>query len=289
MILAGFTWGCSIRDLVTIAACFGTPLAAMIPRPKKHDKTTAVDDTTDAAETPYVGVLSEETYGGAADVKTGGGTPPPDKTLAILAAALPRHLQGSGPALARLLIADDFIEAMLVVQHVMATIDANEGDVARSLEYVEALGLDAARVLGVLGRREEIIEDLLVAGFDIYTGGGALRDADAADFMGRVCGLKRAIYDGLRGRLLRYDAAENGYFSCTDSARTAVTVPPLCSDAFARSLGIADFAKPAFIVTDALLFVSASRDTPRPLLYKVAAGLVSVMDGYVDIDVATPS
>lgn len=221
----------------------------------------------------------------------GGRTASGDLTLGGARAATPPSEDELFYFRARFLIADDFVEAMLVLEAFLEHLAADGGR-----EWCAATNLSFEALVAAVGRREEIVGDLLAAGFDPYSGAEKrLADADPETFLPRLTAIKRCLFEGLRPLLLTYDDRDNVYRGrCAD---TPVLVPPLFLDsAFdrLRTLGAASVqSKPRWVVTDALKLKTVKppkggakpkESGAAPILYRVRAGMVSVLDDFVAFD-----
>ena len=197
---------------------------------------------------------------------------------------------------ARLLLADDFAEAALLFDAFARRLDAAEGDVGAVAAWCAGLGLDFGALVELARRRDLVAEEMAVAGLDPFRAPERRLAALAAeDFTEGLCRFKRCLYDGLRGRLLRRadDHPEGpGYVSALG---VRVRAPPRLSAARAGRLrarrvtgpGAPPVWRPRWVVTDAVRLRPADarpEDRGPPLLYSAEAGLVSVLDGYVDPD-----
>ncbi len=263
LLLAGVASDACIGDLISIAAMFGRPISALLA-----DSTPGLGLPPDApAIHAALPRFLRETSGGAAR----GVVPPSEEELFYYRA--------------RFLIADDFVEAMLVLETFLDRLAANGGR-----EWCVGANLSYEALIAAVGRRDEIVGDLLAAGFDPYSGAEKrLVDADSETFLPRLVAIKRCLLEGLRPLLLTYDDHDNTYRGrCAD---TPVLVPPLFQDsAFdrLRTLGASSTqSKPRWVVTDALKLKTvkpAKGSGAAPILYRVRAGMVSVLDDYVAFD-----
>lgn len=268
VLLAGVAADACISDLASLVAMFGRPISSLLadsaPRPGLPPDAPAL-----RAALPR---FLREVLGGAAR----GVVPPSEEELFYFRA--------------RLLIADDFVEAMLVLEAFLGRLAV---DGAR--EWCADANLSYDALIAAVGRRDEIVGDLLAAGFDPYSGAEQrLADSDNEAFLPRLIMLKRCLFEGLRPLLLTYDDRDNVYRGrCAD---TPILVPPLFMDsAFdrLRTLGVTSAqSKPRWVVTDALKLKTVKptkggvkpSQSAAPILYRVRAGMVSVLDDYVAFD-----
>lgn len=273
-ILAAYMWGASATDLITIVALFGTPVTDLLAV-RGEQRGLPLEAAALRVALPGF-LLRPATIGGAT-----GMTPvlPPSESEAFFFRA-------------RLLIADDFIEALFVFD---AFAEALERGVVAAAAWCADLKLNFKKLLEVAGRRDKIFEEMVVAGLNPYRAADRRLARLAADeFTDGVCRVKRCLYDGLRGTLLRYDDAHPAGPGYVTRQGLRVRVPPLFSDPMAarlRALHVATAPaaawRPRWLLTDQIVLKAAPRkaeDAGDPLLYVATAGLVSVLDGYVAVD-----
>jgi hypothetical protein len=189
---------------------------------------------------------------------------------------------------ARLLLADDFIERVLLFDAFATRLDAARGDPAGVAGWCAELGLDFAALLGAARRRDELLEEMAAAGLDPFRAPHRrLAALPLEEFTEGARAFKRCLYDGLRGQLLRWapDHPEGASYVTAQGLR--VRTPPLFTDAMAsrlRALGVtqgaADELRPRWLLTDQVQL----KPKEQQLLYTVDANLVCVLDGFVDPD-----
>lgn len=186
----------------------------------------------------------------------------------------------------RLLLADDFLEDLLLFDLFADQVVALRADVLKLAAWCAGLDLSYGMFLEINARREEVMAEMARAGLSPQARAGLrLRDAPAEQFADRVRALKRCLADGLRCSLLRLEPDELTYRS-----RHGIVVPgpPLFSDqAIARFDAIAPPTKirrPAWVLTGGIVLKAPRGDSKPPLRYKVRPERVSVLDGWVDVD-----
>ena len=281
VLLAGYAWGAAASDLLTAVAMFGTQLANLFIRKPRGQRRAPT------------GPGREE------DLPTG---------AVALRMALPPYLRAAGAGRAgdaaaafyraRLLIADDFVEAILIFDAFMTQLDASAGSLAAIAAWCAECGLDIGALVQLARQRDAIADEMVVAGLDpMRLPGARIAAAPIEEFTPALRRLKRCLFDGLRGNLLRYEERHDagpGY-DTVDSAGLHVRCPPLFTDAMADQLAgmrVTDMPpRPRWIVTDVIRIVAEPRrgsDPAPPLFYGCATNLVSVLDGYVDVDVVAP-
>lgn len=275
VLLAGYQWGCAASDLITAVAMFGTPLTDLLAGRGRS-------------------------RGASAD------SLPPGS--AILQASLPTYIVGryGGGVMgvlpptegeefyfrSRLLIADDFIESILIFDAFITRLDAAEGDITALYEWCTDLGLNFTVMIDIIRKRETIVQELIMAGLNPFRESKRrLVSLPMEEFTSGIRALKRCLYDGLQGKLLKWDPKIAMYVSLQG---LQVQGPDLFSDALTTRLkalsivaGPAESLRPRWIITDQIRLAPAPKrpdDQGPPLLYVPSTNLVSVLDGYVDPD-----
>jgi HrpA-like RNA helicase len=272
VLLAGYTWGAAASDLLTAVAAFGTPLSRVYAR-------GALDGAPPSALRDALPKYLRAREGGGASEPRGGAAErvlPPMESEAFFYRA-------------RLLLADDFAEVVLLFDAFAARL-GGEGAAGAARWCAEA-GLSFETMVRLARARETAVEEMLIAGLNPYRGAARrLAELPLEEFAGGLARFKRCLYDGLRGRALRYDEKTATYAT---SQGVRVRVPDLLTDAMAarlRAIDVADAApgaKPRWILTDQVTLAPAAarpEEGAPPLLYTVTTNLVSVLDGYVDVD-----
>lgn len=192
-------------------------------------------------------------------------------------------------AAVRRLLADDFLEALLAFEGFGRALQ-DRADPAELGAWCRRSGLDYPAVVLAAQKREALFADVLAAGLNPFWGHERRLAAAAtpAAFAEAARRLKRCLFAGLRPRLLEYDAAANAY---RGRHGELVAPPPAFTDAaLAAAAAAAEGGgreKPRRLVTDrvAIRKAPAAAGAP-PLLYRLAPGLVSVLDGAVPDDAA---
>lgn len=276
ILFAGYLWGAAASDLVTAVAMFGTSPADLLTKEEQRAKGRALPPGAAAlreALPPYL----VSRVGGAVT-----GPLPPSESEAYYFRA-------------RLLIADDFAEAILLYDAFARRLDAAQGDLRAVAAWCQSVGLSLDALVDVTRRRETVIEEMIIAGLNPYRAAERrLAALPVEEFTDGVVRLKRCLYDGLRGRLLRYapDHPDGPGYVTKQGLR--VKTPELLTDAMAsrlKALGVTRSAqlsdRPRWLLTDQVWLEAAPQaesEKSPPLLYAAATKLVSVLDGYVDVD-----
>ena len=300
ILLAGPVWDAATSDLLTAVAMFTVSLPDLLSgrgRTRKGAAPSALPPGAAALRAALPSFLVARTMGGggggdSGDGAFGGGgavgggvtgiTPPSESEAFYFRA--------------RLILGDDFAEAVLLYDAFAARIALTKGDLAAAAAWCEDVGLSFEAMLGVARRRDDLINDLIVAGINPFRAlDRRLSVLPAAEFTAGLRAFKRCLYDGLRGRLLRYDPGTASVGPAYVSAQgLRVRTPSLFTDAMAGRLqalhvtpGPADTLRPVWILTDQLRLMPAPQrenDAAPPFLYVAETNLVSVMDGFVDPD-----
>jgi hypothetical protein len=284
VLLAGYVWGTAASDLLTAAAMMGRPLADLFARRRGPPGfgPPAGAAALAAAAPGYLWARGTGGAGASGAVASG--------AVASVEAAEAVCYR------ARLLLADDFAEAVLIFDAFLQVIEAAEGDPAAAAAWCAGAGLRYNTMLELAGARERLADEMVAAGLDPFRGAAArLAAAPPAGFAPALQRLKRCLFEGLRMNLLRFapdHPAGPGYVTHYHAPSLRVRCPPLYTDAMADRLAEARVtarggARPRWIVTDQLRLAAAPRgpaDAAAPLLYSVETNLVCVLDGYLDFD-----
>lgn len=280
-LMAGYLWRVSIRDLALVVALYEQRDALIYYKPpfgpsQQHDAEIARQKALRAGLPSYlVSPPSARTVGGAAD----GAAHPPAESEEYYYRA-------------RLLLSDEFLETLLVFEGFVSALDSNQNNLEGLLDWCESNGIDFKGAIDLAGLREGVINDLLVAGLNPFWGEEhRLAGAPPEAFFDTVVRLKHCIYAGLRFSMLAYDPKAGTYRARTGNP---VEVPPAYADAAqSRLRGLKAEAvvetRPRRLVTNTVRLRGAKKDSKDkwpPLLYRLVPGLVSVLDGYVNVDAA---
>ena len=223
----------------------------------------------------------------------------------VLRAALPSFLVsrigGGGPILVppsedelfyyrcKMLIADDFIELILIFELFMAKLNEKKDNV---ISWCKKMNIKFDKLLELLKLRESIIEDLLIVGINpCYGDDKKLSYTPIEIFTYRVCLIKKCFYEGLRHNLLEYQPDNPlgaGYYTLHNMK---VKSPDFFLDSMSiklKALKITEIKyKPKWIITDRFVIVPnkmTKKDAKPPLLYSLETNFVSVIDGFYNPD-----
>jgi HrpA-like RNA helicase len=264
-IVASYTWDVHTMDMITIASMFDVMrFNKLYKMPKK-----------------------------------GSGRPPPmleSKYLQTLREALPKYLNpmvggADVPSdsekfyfASMFLIADDYIETLFVFEMFLKQLRGCGGDVAKLKQWCSAKYLDFKTFMEIYTFRNGLVEEWIAMGLNPYWGYDfRLTHTEPSEFMKRIKAVKHCIFDGLKLNLLRYDQAANKYRT---RHGIEVGVPNRLRDDIIRKtkgIGIPFVHKPDVIVSNKLdLQMVVGSDAKQ--LYTLRVDRVSVMSGFVDID-----
>ena len=265
-IMAGYLWGVSIQDLALIVTLYEGQDALRYADPAHGDTEPPGARALRAGLPSFLGGIS------------GGGR-----------AARPPSEAESYYYRARLLISDNFIEALLAFEGFAQALSSSNGNLERLLEWCDANGVDFTGASQLAAMRDTVMNEMLLAGLNPFWGyEHRITSSTEKTFFEIVVRLKHCIYAGLRPNRLTYSSRLNTYQTRTG---VGVKVPPAYTDiALARlqGLGIDTQHKPRRLVTNQVRLRPARGDKrdrgQAPFLYRVVPGMVSVLDGYIDTD-----
>jgi len=291
----GYAWGAAAADLLTIIALFGSPLKRLYARTKRGTTVALPGAAALRVALPHFfmgrGTIFKSAEGGTEGGidSTEGGV---DSTEGGVEGrpAEPPTASEEFYYRARLLIADDFIEGLLLYDAFMAQVSA-KSDLCHTMAWCKKMELDFDMFISIMKRREEICEELVSNGFNIYRAESRrIRLLPADQFLEGVCALKQCLYEAFRLNVLKYDPTHNVYRT---KQNLKVKVPPMFTEQARASLlaglpaGESEPDRPQWILTDRIVLAPAPKreeDRGLPLLYLPETNLVSVLDGYVDVD-----
>ena len=270
-ILSCYVWGCSALDMITIVALFGRPINSLLV-PDEAKKDPRGSRAVYACLPPF---LAAKFGGSAEDAEDGKGIriPPSDAEMALYRS--------------RLIVADDFIEELLIFEAFIAQLDNSDGNIVALGEWCAGLGLNMDALIEVASHRETIIEEALVAGLDPFWGENyRIHKSTIETFTGTAMRIKRCLYDGLRSNLLKYDEKSNTYrmrFGLEVEVPAAFTDKEISK---LMSIGIEGIRKPQYILTDKIEVKLGKKSATgkTPIMYRLKTSLVSVLDGFINVD-----
>jgi hypothetical protein len=269
-ILASYMWDVATMDIITAVALFGDPLSNLYDKDRAQGPLPLGANALRAAAPEF---LQRRADASGADSKHGGASGvvlPPGETEGFYFRT-------------RLLIFDAFCSFL----------DKSRSDLGAVVAWCTSMDLNFKKLMAVAERRDECFGEIIAAGLNPYHAPGRrLATLPAAEFTEGVRRFKRCMYDGLRAKLLRYDESLSAYITCQG---LHVRAPPLFSEPMAarlKALHVTQQAvppswRPRWLITDQVvlkLIPKRPEDAGNPILYGVHANLVSVMDGFVDVD-----
>jgi hypothetical protein len=279
VLLAGYVFEAAAADLVTVVALFDTKPSSLLSAAEIMGARPGAPPAGARALRACLPPALASRHGG-------GGGPGP---------AAPPTEEEAQYLRARLLLADDYLEGLLVFDAFAAKLEGAEERLGLVAEWAEGLGLSFEALAALAQRRAEIQEGLLAAGLDPFRlDARRLSAAPLEEFTGRAARLKRCLYEGLRGRLLRWapgGPAGPGYYT---KQGQKVRPPPLLGAELLDRLRALDGDgaappgwRPRWLVADWVRFAPVPPrpgEKEQPLLYEIRTGRVSVLDGMVDPD-----
>lgn len=191
----------------------------------------------------------------------------------------------------KLLISDDHIEHLLLFELFSEQLRLLKDDHAALDIWCKNVGLDLGQLIALAEMRESLLSELSSVGLDPFANDNLrLINTPAVEFTSRVRALKQCLYDGHRGQLLELDK-DNVWYVSRQGVRVAP--PPLFRENLDEKLteigvtGATRRAKPRWLLTTSKLRLKqprAKKQKPPTLQYTISAGLISVLDGWVDPD-----
>jgi len=270
VLLSGYMWDVAATDLIGAVAMFGVPLASLLST-QGRKAAGSLPPGSDAMRASVPSFLVS---------RVGGAIIPPTADEMFYFRT-------------RLLVADEFIEAVLILDTFADRLARSNGDVSVVHAWCETAGLDFETLIGIMATREMIIEEMIVAGLDPFRlSGMRIKTIGRAKFTSQVCAIKKCLYDGLRNRVLKFDDNKQSYMT---NHGVCVKVPPILSNSLVdrlRTLSdtpasiVASRRRPRWILTDTIKLAvkQPRRGEVVQIMYGAEANLVSVLDGYVQVD-----
>ena len=246
MILASYSWDAHTIDIITIAAYLTIPARTFIRR---------ADPTPNGSIPPKINI----------------------NWLAVYSIGLPEYFTLRGLYKTRLVVADDFIDGLILFNAIKHVMTANVNDLKK---WCTNNNIALVAVIEFINAREGIIEQMLATGFDIFRGHNVqLIHAAQDEFMTVVTKIKHCIYDGFRNNVLTLH--DNIY----TIAGTRVLKPKIFQEtveiqANDDKYGFVRDLLPSVIVYDDL-GLKLNRKTN---VFDIIPGRISTMDGFVSID-----
>lgn len=279
ILLAGYIWNVAASDLITIVAMFGISMPDLLisrGRVKKGATPGALPPGAMALKAALPPFLLMRIGGGVTGVL------PPTESEAFYFRT-------------KLLLADDFAEAVLIFDAFMTQINNSQGNIEFVYNWCTEIDLNFDIMLEITYRRESIIENMIVAGINPFRASARrLSILSIDEFAEGVRSVKQCLYSGLRNQVLKWTPDHPLGASYISAQGLRVQTPKLFTDAMASRLkalhitqGPCDDMRPQWILTDKIRLLPAPKrdeDAGPPLLYVADTNLVSILDGYVTPD-----
>jgi hypothetical protein len=183
---------------------------------------------------------------------------------------------------AKLLISDDFIEALLVFNRFVKELENVNGDVDKLEKWCLKNSIDMNGAITLAAMREEIINEIIIAGLNpYYNGQNKLSNTPAKLFLTRIINIKKCIYAGLQYNTIRGKKGEYKTPTGQDINLNPMLSPMQSSKI--KEYGLDDYMPNAIVTNQIIInkFPKSSKEKYPPLLYRLIPSIVSVMDGYV--------
>jgi len=246
MILGGYSWGCYIGDLVTIAAYLITPIKEFVIRSESSVQKN---------------INWELVYNTGA----------------------PRFLTGDGELYrVRSLVADEFIDGIIIYSAVKQIIAKDLKMAMVNLQkWCDAANIKYDAIINFVRDRDGILEQMISNEMDVFQNADrAFASCNIDNFMDTVARIKYCIYDGHRLNIARWDGAE---YKIIGGA--AINTPKLFridEEVVAKQVSFEFITKlrPQNILYNSLE-LKLNRKTS---MYAAVVDRISVMDGFVHVD-----
>jgi HrpA-like RNA helicase len=245
MILAAYSWGVSVLDMITIAAflCMEMPLF------------------------------------------TPANTSKPVDMQVIYKAGLPGFLTGSDMNLRiKSIIGCELIDGLIVHHAITSVVHGKDPYQALVTlrNWCADVNLKYHNVLDLCATRDKFIEQMLASEFNVFKDGGVRIWGCSPDtLMDVLCRFKHCIYDGFRCNLLTRD--KHGEYYTTHGLK--VVTPDLFKNLGKKitDAGYEEILKiePTYVVYHRLEI----RENRKTRDYEIRVGKFSIMDGFVSVDV----
>lgn len=251
MILAAYSWGASVLDMITIAAYLSMDARGFA---------RSIPDADARAPKPKIN------WSGV--YKTG----------------LPGYINDGALYKVRLLIADDFINGLILFNAAKYIISSSAPKQAiNSLHtWCDQNNVSSRSIIDFIRTRDDIIEQMLTERMEIFANeDNSLANTADSDFMNTITRIKYCIYDGYRGNLLTR-VGEKYYTIST----LEVTKPKLFRDDEAAQAAKTEYGFVLESVPQLVLYRELSlKYNRKTYVYEVLAEQISTMDGFVSPDV----
>jgi hypothetical protein len=302
ILLSGYVWDVASEDLITAVAMIGSSISDLLVRGKKEKADMPFEHKIIGASLPIFlyAQYNGDAAGGGAVLDTDaaaddGVSGTPSSAGAVGGAPYEKEVTMDRDEefyfRTKLLIGDNFAEAVFIVDAFIQKVSDSESNMMTLISWCESMGLSFDAMIELLYKRDSIIDEMIVAGLNPYRlPDNKFVKSNAGNFVARLRNFKRCIYDGFQAKMLVYDPKKSVYVSAQG---LQVKVPNMFSDVMMKKLNSMNrdrfndinSIKPKMLCTDSFKLNSAPMkygDASPPLLYSAEAGMISVMDGFVD-------
>ena len=279
MIMAGYVWDVAAIDLITIAATYGVPISSLYTSSERRGRNEYGGNLPPGARPLYASLPPFISH------RVGGS-----------AAATPPNTNEEFYFRARLLIADDFIETLLIFDAFANRLAKSHSDFAALSQWCNDVGLKFDALFEMIERRDTIIDEVIAAGMDpfrLYE--KRLSTSTIDNFTERIVNIKYCLYEGLKMKLLQYDEAHPDGPSYVTLNGLKIKTPELLSDAMVsrlQAMRITDptnkIWRPKWLITDSIQLRQQTQkqsENSAQLIYNLEAGNISILDGFVYPDI----
>lgn len=295
MILAGFSWDCSIFDLITIATYLNIT-ANEFPVSKKKGNYEGGEENIDEDIDLIIGgksvkekliktidIAKEEPE----NIKMHHKRTKPKKSInwaEVYKHGAAGYLSGENELFKlRALIGDEFIDAIFLFNSLKWEISHAEPKFALQAiaSWCSRCNINYDTMMRFVKAREDIIEQCLTAGFNCYKNESEALATTAQDqFMNCITKIKHCIYDGYRCNLVI--RAADGKYKCANTG-LEVSTPRLFANEEIKDHPYAEMLEK--IKPRVLLYAELDiRYNITKNIYEVGCERLSVMDSFVNVD-----
>lgn len=254
MILAAYSWGASILDMVTIAAYLAVEPRSLI----------AAAEADSEADKPPTRVNINWT--------------------AVYKSGLPGFIASPGLLYKmRLLLADDFIDGLVLFNAIKYTISSSESRraITNLRNWCAQNRVSYRGALSLIRTRDDIIEQMLTAGFETFAQENrSLVNTTEDDFMDTITRIKYCIYDGYRNNILIRTGTSYKTMSGLEVVSPKIFRVDEVKLAEKSEYGFAISVLPTYVLYREL----SLKYNMKTSLYTVVVDQVSTCDGFVNID-----
>jgi HrpA-like RNA helicase len=254
MILAAYTWDCSVLDIITIAAYLSMD-------PKSFIKSQSNNDDPDA--------------------------PPPKIDIdwtAVYKYGMPGWISSQHILYkTRLLLADEFLHGIIIFNAIRRVIGAATPKDSLNVlrDWCDQVNLNVRACLDLIRARDDIIEQLLLLNMEIFAQeDAALIKSTQDDMMTTITKIKHCIYDGYRNNII----LRNGTIYTTTQG-LPVAAPKLFREDEKKQAEKSNYGFVATVLPEVMLYKELSMKYNRKTgIYDITPTCISTMDGFVSVD-----